>query len=142
MKVGYKLTGKAVFRLDVKSFSERRKIKNVVAIFRGSEEPDRVVALSNHVDAWVNGAIDPGTGTATLLEIARVVKEAHDFTGWRPRRSLAFCLWDAEEFGLIGSTEYVEEMLRSIQKNVVAVINVDNINGNGTVSFFIYKICL
>lgn len=105
MPVTYRLTGNAIFRLDVRSFSQKRKIKNVVAIFRGSEEPDRFVALTNHVDAWVKGSIDPNTGTATQLEIARVVKEAYDYTGWRPRRSLAFCLFDAEEFGLIGSTE-------------------------------------
>lgn len=105
MGVTYRLTGSALFRLDVRSFSHRRRIKNIVAIFRGVEEPDRFVALTNHVDAWVKGAIDPNSGTATQLEIARVVKEAHDYTGWRPRRSLAFCLFDAEEFGLIGSTE-------------------------------------
>uniref|UniRef100_A0AC35G8C5 Uncharacterized protein n=1 Tax=Panagrolaimus sp. PS1159 TaxID=55785 RepID=A0AC35G8C5_9BILA len=134
MPVTYRLTGNAIFRLDVRSFSQKRKIKNVVAIFRGSEEPDRFVALTNHVDAWVKGSIDPNTGTATQLEIARVVKEAYDYTGWRPRRSLAFCLFDAEEFGLIGSTEFVEEMLRSLQARAVAIINVDNINGNSTLS--------
>uniref|UniRef100_A0A7E4V175 Glutamate carboxypeptidase 2 n=1 Tax=Panagrellus redivivus TaxID=6233 RepID=A0A7E4V175_PANRE len=134
MNVEYRLTGSANFKLDVRSFSSRRRIKNVVAVFRGAVEPDRFVALSNHADAWVKGAIDPSSGTATLLEVAKVVKEANDYMGWRPRRSLAFCHWDAEEFGLIGSTEYVEEMLKLLQGRAVSVLNVDNVNGNGTLS--------
>ena len=63
--------------------------------------------LGNHRDAWVFGAIDPSSGTATLLEVARAFGEMVK-GGWRPRRTLMFCSWGAEEYGLIGSTEWVE----------------------------------
>ncbi|KAI1724302.1 peptidase family m28 domain-containing protein [Ditylenchus destructor] len=128
----YCATGKALFRLEVRSFTSRRKIKNFLATLQGREEPDRWILLGNHADAWVKGAIDPGTGTATMLEMARVLSNFASSTGWRPRRSIVFCQWDAEEFGLIGSTEFVEEMLQVVQSRVVTYINVDNINGNST----------
>ncbi|KAI6244033.1 hypothetical protein M3Y99_00072500 [Aphelenchoides fujianensis] len=119
-----------LFRLDVHGRLVRSTIKNVVAKFVGEQEPDKWVLLTNHVDAWTKGAVDPSSGTAVMLELARVVSETSRQTGWRPRRSLVFCAFDAEEFGLIGSTEYVEEMLKTLQQRAVAVLNVDNINGH------------
>lgn len=68
---------------------------------------DRYVIVGNHRDAWVFGAIDPSSGTASMLEVARVIGEAVK-NGWRPRRSIVFCSWGAEEYGLVGSTEWVE----------------------------------
>lgn len=77
-------------------------IQNVFGIIRGSEEPDRYVLLGNHRDAWTYGAVDPNSGTAALLDIARryglLLK-----LGWRPRRTIVLCSWDAEEFGMVGS---------------------------------------
>ena len=68
---------------------------------------DRYVLLGNHRDAWVFGAIDPTSGTAVMLELARafgvMLKQ-----GWKPRRTIMFCSWGAEEYGLIGSSEWVE----------------------------------
>ena len=68
---------------------------------------DRYVLLGNHRDAWVFGAIDPTSGTAVMLELARafgvMLKQ-----GWKPRRTIMFCSWGAEEYGLIGSCEWVE----------------------------------
>lgn len=55
--------------------------------------------LSNHVDAWTTGAIDPNSGTSIMLEAARVLMQVSKQTSWRPRRSISFCHWDAEEFG-------------------------------------------
>lgn len=63
--------------------------------------------LGNHRDAWVFGAIDPSSGTASFMELVRAFGEMVK-GGWRPRRTLVFCSWGAEEYGLIGSTEWVE----------------------------------
>lgn len=68
---------------------------------------DRYVLLGNHRDAWVFGAIDPSSGTAVMLEVARAFGRAYA-SGWRPRRTIVFCSWGAEEYGLVGSTEWVE----------------------------------
>ncbi|XP_052886563.1 probable glutamate carboxypeptidase AMP1 isoform X2 [Gossypium arboreum] len=99
-------------------------IYNVVAVIRGLEEPDRYVLMGNHRDAWTYGAVDPNSGTATLLDIARryalLMRK-----GWNPRRTIIFCSWDAEEFGMIGSTEWVEQNLVNIGAKAVAYLNVD-----------------
>ena len=77
-------------------------IHNVFAIIRGSEEPDRYVLLGNHRDAWTYGAVDPNSGTAVLLDIARryalMMRQ-----GWQPRRTIVLCSWDAEEFGMVAN---------------------------------------
>ncbi|RXG56243.1 N-acetylated-alpha-linked acidic dipeptidase 2 [Armadillidium vulgare] len=100
------------------------KSYNVIGIIKGSIEPDRYVLFGNHRDAWGYGAVDPSSGTAQLLETARVfgtfLKE-----GWRPRRTIVFCSWGAEEFGLIGSTEWVEENVDKLQSRAVGYINSD-----------------
>lgn len=73
-------------------------------------------------------------GTSIMLEAARVLAHVSKHTGWRPQRSIQFAHWDSEEFGLLGSTEYVEEMLKPLEHRAVALINVDNVNGNTTVA--------
>eukprot|EP00261_Vitis_vinifera_P032696 XP_019073939.1 PREDICTED: probable glutamate carboxypeptidase 2 [Vitis vinifera] len=99
-------------------------IHNVFAIIRGSEEPDRYVLLGNHRDAWTYGAVDPNSGTAVLLDIARryalMMRQ-----GWQPQRTIVLCSWDADEFGMIGSTEWVEQNLLNLGSKVVAYLNVD-----------------
>lgn len=77
-------------------------IYNVFAVIRGSEEPDRYVLLGNHRDAWTFGAVDPNSGTATLLDIARRFALLLRL-GWVPRRTIILCSWDAEEFGMVGN---------------------------------------
>lgn len=69
-----------------------------------------------------------------MLEMARVLSSVSNETGWRPRRTIVFCAWDGEEFGLIGSNEWVEEHLKVLQQRAVAMINIDNISGNVTLS--------
>uniref|UniRef100_A0A0N5BHI1 PA domain-containing protein n=1 Tax=Strongyloides papillosus TaxID=174720 RepID=A0A0N5BHI1_STREA len=132
MDTTYRFTGSAQITLDVHSGTVKRKIKNVIGRFVGSEEPDKWVMLGNHVDAWVKGSIDPNSGTATMLEAARVLTKVSKTTGWVPRRSIVFCAWDAEEYGLIGSTEFVEEYMKLLQNKALVYLNVDNINGNNT----------
>nr|XP_060616071.1 aminopeptidase NAALADL1 [Anolis sagrei ordinatus] len=98
---------------------------NVMGLIRGSVEPDRYVLYGNHRDSWVHGAIDPSSGTAVMLEVTRVLGTMVKEGKWRPRRSIIFGSWGAEEFGLIGSTEYTEEFFSKLQQRSVAYINVD-----------------
>ncbi|KAL3532545.1 hypothetical protein ACH5RR_006066 [Cinchona calisaya] len=99
-------------------------IQNVIGIIEGAEEPDRFVILGNHRDAWTFGAVDPNSGTATLLEVANRMGKLQK-KGWIPRRTIIFCNWDAEEYGLIGSTEWVEENREMLATRTVAYMNVD-----------------
>ncbi|GLJ31716.1 hypothetical protein SUGI_0637490 [Cryptomeria japonica] len=106
-------------------------IRNVLAVIRGSEEPDRYVILGNHRDAWTYGAVDPNSGTAALLELARKFGALLGM-GWQPRRTIILCSWDAEEYGMIGSTEWVEENLGNLGAKAVAYLNVDcAVQGSG-----------
>ncbi|XP_028777545.1 probable glutamate carboxypeptidase AMP1 [Neltuma alba] len=99
-------------------------IENVFAVIKGSEESDRFVLLGNHRDAWTYGAVDPSSGTAALLDIARRFSLLLH-SGWTPRRTVILCSWDAEEFGMIGSTEWVEQNLVNLGSQAVAYLNVD-----------------
>ena len=101
-----------------------RTLWDVVARIDGNEEKDRWVVMGNHRDAWVFGAVDPNSGTATMLETARAFGELLK-TGWKPRRSIILCSWDGEEYGLIGSTEWAEENADELQQKAVAYLNVD-----------------
>jgi N-acetylated-alpha-linked acidic dipeptidase len=102
---------------------QRRIIWDVIGTIKGTEYPDDWVVAGNHRDAWVYGAVDPSSGTAAMLEsvhgIGALLKQ-----GWRPKRTIVFCSWDAEEEGLIGSTEWVEQHAKSLER-AVAYFNVD-----------------
>ncbi|XP_007942980.1 aminopeptidase NAALADL1 [Orycteropus afer afer] len=104
---------------------ELRNSSNILGLIRGAVEPDRYVLYGNHRDSWVHGAVDPSSGTAVLLELSRVLGTLLKKGTWRPRRSILFASWGAEEFGLIGSTEFAEEFFRKLQERTVAYINVD-----------------
>jgi N-acetylated-alpha-linked acidic dipeptidase len=102
---------------------QRRIIWDVIGTIKGTEYPDDWVVVGNHRDAWVYGAVDPSSGTASMLEAAHglgaLLRE-----GWRPKRTIVFCSWDAEEEGLIGSTEWVEQHAAELNR-AVAYFNVD-----------------
>ncbi|MFM1879730.1 MAG: hypothetical protein RLZZ241_2596 [Bacteroidota bacterium] len=102
---------------------------NVIATLKGTEFPDQWVIRGNHHDAWVHGASDPVSGMVALMEEARVVG-ALAKKGHRPKRTIVYCAWDAEEPGLIGSTEWVEDHLKELQQKTIAYINTDG-NGRG-----------
>jgi N-acetylated-alpha-linked acidic dipeptidase len=114
----------AVAELDVEMDNRRAPIRNVIARLDGGAEPDREVLLGTHHDAWTFGGVDPGTGSAVLIEVARGAA-ALAKAGWRPRRSLVFAFWDAEEYGLIGSTEFAEDHPRLLRERVVCYLNSD-----------------
>lgn len=97
---------------------------NVVARLGGSAYPDEWVLRGNHHDAWVAGAHDPAAGMAVLLEEARALGELRR-RGWTPKRTLVYLAWDAEEQGLIGSTEWVETHREELERHAVAYINTD-----------------
>ncbi len=105
---------------------------NVIATMKGSEFPDQWIVRGNHHDAWVHGANDPVSGMVALMEEARAVGELAK-KGQKPKRTLVYCAWDAEEEGLLGSTEWVEDHKKELQEKVVAYINTDG-NGRGFLS--------
>jgi N-acetylated-alpha-linked acidic dipeptidase len=102
---------------------------DVIAKIKGSEFPDEWVMRGNHHDAWVNGAGDPLSGQAAMLDEAKALGDLLK-TGWKPKRSIVYCSWDGEEPGLIGSTEYVEDHDKELQQKAVVYINSDG-NGRG-----------
>jgi N-acetylated-alpha-linked acidic dipeptidase len=101
-----------------------RTIWNVVARIDGETEPERWVVMGNHRDAWVFGAVDPNSGTTAMLEAARGFGQLLK-AGWKPRRTILLCSWDAEEYGLIGSTEWAEELAAELREKAVAYLNMD-----------------
>jgi N-acetylated-alpha-linked acidic dipeptidase len=101
----------------------QRTVWDVVGKIPGSELPDEWVVAGNHRDAWVFGAVDPGSGTVALLEAVHGIGGLLA-AGWKPRRTIYFCSWDAEEEGLIGSTEWAEDHAKQLA-HAVAYINTD-----------------
>ncbi|HKI11774.1 MAG TPA: M28 family metallopeptidase [Candidatus Acidoferrum sp.] len=114
---------KAKFNWDLKP------IYDVIAKIPGSSDADQWIIRGNHHDAWVNGAEDPISGLVAVLEEARALGELVK-QGWRPKRTIIYCAWDAEEPGLIGSTEWVEDHRDDLREHAVAYINSDS-NGRG-----------
>jgi N-acetylated-alpha-linked acidic dipeptidase len=107
-----------------------RPIWNVIARIDGTDLKDRWVVLGNHRDAWVFGAVDPNSGTSAMLEVGRGLGELLK-QGWKPRRTIILCSWDAEEYGLIGSTEWAEELAAELKEKAVAYLNLDAaVSGN------------
>ncbi|KAL6114741.1 naaladl1 [Pungitius sinensis] len=112
-------------KLAIFNTAGTKNSSNVMGVIRGSEEPDRYVIYGNHRDSWVHGAIDPSSGTSVMLELTRVLGRMVKKGTWRPRRSIIFGSWGAEEFGLIGSAEYAEQYFAKLSERTVAYINVD-----------------
>jgi len=95
-------------KMHLKQDYQFRTIWDVVGRVRGSEQPDEWVIAGNHRDAWVYGAVDPNSGTAAMLEAVHGLGELLK-SGWKPKRTLILASWDAEEEGLMGSTEWAEQ---------------------------------
>ncbi len=121
--------GPAKVHLKLEFDWQLKPAHNVIATMQGTDFPDQWVMRGNHHDAWVHGANDPISGMVALMEEARVVGELAK-KGNKPKRTLVYCAWDAEEPGLIGSTEWVEDHKKELQQKVVAYINTDG-NGRG-----------
>jgi N-acetylated-alpha-linked acidic dipeptidase len=120
-------------RIQVRTDSATGAYKEIWDTFgtlRGAELPDQVVVIGAHRDAWGPGAADNVSGVASVLEAARAVAEAAR-AGNRPRRTIVFATWDAEEWGLVGSTEYVEQDSARLRNGAVAYFNQD-VTANGS----------
>ncbi|PWW78582.1 Zn-dependent exopeptidase [Tuber magnatum] len=114
----------AVISLENKVDYTYIPIWNTIGIINGTIE-DEVIVIGNHRDAWiVGGASDPGSGTAVLVELSKAFGELLK-QGWKPKRTIILASWDCEEYGLIGSTEWIEEFVTWAIPNVVAYVNID-----------------
>ena len=118
-------------KAHLKMFSnwDIKTLYDVIAKIPGSSEPDEWVIRGNHHDAWVNGADDPISGASAELEEARSFGELLK-QGWKPRRTIVYCVWDGEEPGLLGSTEWVETHVDELKQKGVMYLNSDS-NGRG-----------
>lgn len=101
-----------------------KTIVNTFGRIEGSEWPDEVVIVGGHRDAWGPGAVDNVSGIVSILEAARAMGTALE-QGFRPRRTVVFATWDAEEWGLVGATEWVESREEELIERVVAYLNQD-----------------
>ena len=103
-----------------------KQIWDTFGTIRGAEFPDEIVLVGGHRDAWGPGAADNVSGTVSVLEAARTIAEQVR-AGRRPKRTIIFATWDAEEWGLLGSTEFVEEDSLRLSRNAVAYLNQDDV---------------
>ena len=116
--------GPAQVHMNLRFEWKNRPLYNVVARFPGTTRPDEWIIFGNHHDAWVSGAADPISGAVSLMETARGLGELLK-TGWRPSRTIILALWDGEEWGLLGSTEWAEKHDAELKQKAAVYINTD-----------------
>lgn len=126
LDVPYALTGgsELIINVTVDQPASLKEITNVVGTFEGTVYPDEWIILGSHFDAWGHGATDPNSGTAMLLTLAESLGELVK-QGYRPKRSIMIAHWDAEEFLIIGSSEWVEQFREELMANAVVYLNAD-----------------
>jgi N-acetylated-alpha-linked acidic dipeptidase len=117
--------GTARVHVTVRGKTVRTTLTNVLAAIPGTDARAPQVLVMGHYDAWVNGAVDPGSGAAVVLETADVLSRLAG-KGWTPARGVLFALWDGEEWGMLGSTAWLEAHLAGTGLPVAAAINVDS----------------
>ncbi len=115
--------GPAKVKIHLKQDYQFRTIWDVIGKIRGAASPGEWVVAGNHRDAWVYGAVDPNSGTAAMLEAVHGLGELLK-SGWKPKRTIVIGSWDAEEEGLIGSTEWGEDHTQELG-NAAAYFNMD-----------------
>ena len=138
--------GPAKVHLKLKANWDIKPIYNVIVRIPGLAYPDEWIVRGNHHDAWVNGAEDPVSAMAVLMEEARALAALRK-EGWKPKRTIIYCAWDAEEQGLIGSTEWAEAHADELRRHAAVYINTDangrgylNASGSHTLEKFINEV--
>lgn len=126
LPITYKVggTGKATVHLKTEFNWNIVPAYDVIAKIKGSEFPNEWIVRGNHHDAWVNGADDPISGQASLLEEAKAIGQLVK-SGYKPKRTLVYAAWDGEEQSLLGSTEWAEDHQNELSQKAVAYINTD-----------------
>jgi N-acetylated-alpha-linked acidic dipeptidase len=124
--------GPASVRVKLAFDWRSRPLHNVIVRIDGTDLRDEWIILGNHHDAWVNGADDPTSGAVALMEMGRGLSELLK-TGWRPKRTIILALWDGEEWGLLGSTEWAEKHAVELREKAAVYINTDS-TGKGWLS--------
>ncbi len=127
LNLTYRITGgpDMTVRVRVNQPKALTRAVNVVGTLAGTEFPDEWFILGSHYDPWGFGAVDPNGGTSMLLTLAEALGQLAE-QGCAPRRSIMIAHWDAEEYGIIGSTEWVEEFLPELTTGAIAYINADS----------------
>lgn len=138
--------GPAKVHLKLEFEWKLRTAYNPIGRMEGAEYPDEWVMRGNHHDGWAFGAADPISGMVSLMEEARAIGELAK-TGWRPKRTIIYAGWDAEEPGLLGSTEWVEHHKKELDEKMVVYINTDGttrgflgIGGSHTLEKFVNEV--
>ena len=118
-------------RLKVDQKIDFVRATNVIGVLKGSEAPNEWIILGCHLDSWGYGATDPSSGTAMLLSLSETLGKLKE-NGYAPKRSILIAHWDAEEHGVIGSTEWVEQMRDELNAKGVVYMNFDGaVSGKG-----------
>src|SRR4029453_12975849 len=112
----------ATGHMTVRSEWSLKPAYDVVAMMPGSEHPDQWVLRGNHRDGWGFGATDPISGHIAMMAEAQAIG-ALVKSGWKPKRTLVYLSWDAEEPGLLGSTEWVETHAEELKKKGLVYVN-------------------
>ena len=115
-------------RIQYQSRRELKKIRNIFGTIEGTNTLEPALMVSTHYDAWIYGASDPASGTASVLEAAKALLDLRK-KGWKPKRDIIFAFWDAEEYGMIGSTNWVFHHLPEARGGIANLIYVDSIRG-------------
>jgi N-acetylated-alpha-linked acidic dipeptidase len=120
--------GPAQARLNLDIAYQQERVSNVVAEIRGAKRPDEKVVVGAHFDAWTYGTDDNTSGWTAVMQIGRSLGRLLA-RGWRPDRTIVLTGWDGEEYGLLGSVEWVEQLRRELRRSAVAYINMDGVGG-------------
>lgn len=131
LPITYHVGGGEAAKVHIKVVSDwtLKPAYNVIGTLKGRERPDEWIVRGNHRDGWVFGATDPLSGHVAMMAEAKAMG-ALAKAGWKPKRTIVYTSWDAEEPMLLGSTEWAEEHAAELRKKAVVYINSDS-NGRG-----------
>jgi N-acetylated-alpha-linked acidic dipeptidase len=115
-------------RLDLDIAYDQLPVRDILAEIRGTTKPDEKVVIGAHYDAWTYGTSDNTSGWTTIMEVGRSLGRLLQ-RGWRPERTIVLVGWDGEEYGLLGSTEWVEQHEAELRRDAVAYANLDGAGG-------------